>query len=252
MKGYAQYKNRLYGLGIRIIETDEIFETRTQCAEHLGVSISNVSLCLSGATKSCCGYHLEVIDAHFRHVLTEEILDELYSMTGESCEWRDHPTRPNVYVSDSGIIAKNVRGKIIIKQQNMINSGYLVVSIDDIGTARSKNHNALVHRLVAETFVYNDDPENKTIVNHIDCDRTNNNAWNLEWCDTSHNMRHALSNGRCKTEKVIVVETGEIFNSASDCARAIGGTSSGIHDCKTGRQKQHRGYHFEFPGGDES
>lgn len=27
----------------------------------------------------------------------------------------------------------------------------------------------------------------------------------------------------------------------------------GIHDCKAGRQKQHRGYHFEFLGvdGDE-
>ena len=32
----------------------------------------------------------------------------------------------------------------------------------------------------------------------------------------------------------------------AECARDIGGTSSGIHDCKTGRQKQHRGYHFEF------
>lgn len=28
-------------------------------------------------------------------------------------------------------------------------------------------------------------------------------------------------------------------------------TVSGIHDCKSGRQKQHRGLHFIFPGDDE-
>lgn len=247
MNEYKQYKNRLHGLGIRIVETDEIFETRTQCAEHLGVCVSNVSQCLSGVIKTCKGYHLEVIDADFRHELTEEILDELYSMTGDYCYWRDHPTRPNVYISDTGLVAKNVRGRIIIKQQHLINSGYLVVSIDDLGNVRSKNHNALVHRLVAETFIHNDDPENKTFVNHINSNKTDNRAENLEWCDRSENMIHAYSNGLCKTEKVLVVETGELFDSANECARAIGGTASGIHDCKSGRQKQHRGYHFEFP-----
>lgn len=251
MNDYNQYKNRLYGIGIRIVETDEIFATRTQCAEHLGVTVGSVSQHLAGKTHLCGGYHLEVVDADFRYELTEEILDELYAMTGDSCEWRDHPTRPNVYVSDTGMIAKNIRGRIIIKRQHLINSGYLVVSIDDLATATSKNLNELVHRLVAETFIYNDDPENKIVVNHINCDKTDNRACNLEWCTSSENMQHAFANGRCRTEKVLVVETGELYNSSAECARAIGGTVSGIHDYKSGRQNHHRGYHFIFPEEDE-
>lgn len=58
------------------------------------------------------------------------------------------------------------------------------------------------------------------------------------------------SNYKNKLSGIVIriVETGEIFKSFTDCAAAIGGTISGIHDCKSGRQKQHRGYHFKFFG----
>ena len=48
-----------------------------------------------------------------------------------------------------------------------------------------------IHRLVADAFVYNDDPVNKTTVNHIDGDRSNNKADNLEWTSYSENLQHA-------------------------------------------------------------
>lgn len=206
-----------------------------------------VSMCLSGRVKSCRGYHLEIVDIMFIHDLTPEILDELYDLTGEDCEWRMHPTRPNVYVSDTGIIAKNIRGHIYIRRQHLINSGYLTVSVGDLSTMTSKNPEVLVHRLVAETYIPN--PYEKECINHIDGDKLNNCADNLEWCTRSENMNHAFNHGLCDTDRVRIVETGEEFNSCADCARAIGGTASGIHDCKSGRQKQHRGYHFEFLGG---
>lgn len=247
---YEKYKGKNHGVGIRIVETGEIFDTRTQCADYLGVTVGSVSMCLSGKVHTCKGFHLEVVDMNIIHELTDEILDELYSITGVSCEWRDHPFRPNVYVSDTGMIAKNVRGRIMIRRQHLNNSGYLVVSVGD-GFGIGSNTNELVHRLVAETFIPNDDPERKRFVNHIDGDKTNNCVYNLEWCTRSENMRHAVRIGLAKTEKVRIVETGETFNSSVECARAIGGTVSGIHDCKTGRQKQHRGYHFEFPEEDD-
>lgn len=56
-----------------------------------------------------------------------------------------------------------------------------------------------VNRLVAETFIPN--LENKPCVNHIDGNKLNNNANNLEWCTYSENLIHAWRNGLCKPRR---------------------------------------------------
>ena len=53
----------------------------------------------------------------------------------------------------------------------------------------------LVHRLIAEIFVYNPDPSNKNVVNHIDGNKKNNHASNLEWVSYSENNLHAYKTG---------------------------------------------------------
>lgn len=247
MNYYGRYKT--FGTAIRIIETDEYFDTRTQCADYLGVNVSMISMCLSGRVKTCKGYHIEIVDKLIIHALDQETLDKLYDMTGVYCEWRIHPFRPNVYVSDTGMVAKSKRGRLEVKAQHIINSGYLVASVGDIMVNRSKNSNQLVHRLVAETYI--DNVYGKPDVNHRNGNKFDNNVSNLEWCTKSENMRHAYDNCLRSSELVRIVETGQVYKSFSECARAIGGTISGIHDCKTGRQRRHRGYHFEFPGGIE-
>lgn len=50
-----------------------------------------------------------------------------------------------------------------------------------------------VHRLVASHFIPN--PHNKKVVNHIDCDRSNNHIDNLEWVTTKENLAHAMTVG---------------------------------------------------------
>lgn len=50
-----------------------------------------------------------------------------------------------------------------------------------------------VHRLVALAFV--DGVAGLDQVNHIDGDKTNNCASNLEWCNNSQNVQHAWDNG---------------------------------------------------------
>jgi hypothetical protein len=49
-----------------------------------------------------------------------------------------------------------------------------------------------IHRLVAFYFIENDDPKNKTQVDHIDGDKTNNSYHNLEWVTAKENVQRAF------------------------------------------------------------
>ena len=50
-----------------------------------------------------------------------------------------------------------------------------------------------VHRVIARAFIKQ--PAGKDFVNHIDGNKLNNSANNLEWCTRSENMKHAYSHG---------------------------------------------------------
>ena len=49
------------------------------------------------------------------------------------------------------------------------------------------------HRIIAEQFIENDDPENKTEVDHINRDKTDNHIENLRWCSHSDNNKNKAS-----------------------------------------------------------
>lgn len=68
--------------------------------------------------------------------------------------------------------------------------GYLRVQL----WKNNKRHYKRVHRIVAEAFIPNLD-ERRNQVNHIDGDKTNNNADNLEWCTCKENVAHAIKTG---------------------------------------------------------
>lgn len=70
-----------------------------------------------------------------------------------------------------------------ILKQSIIN-GYCYQSISFNGRKRTYT----VHRLVAIYFI--DNENNKPQVNHIDCDKINNNFQNLEWVNSRENECH--------------------------------------------------------------
>ena len=89
------------------------------------------------------------------------------------------------YVSNLG----RVHNKRKIMKTYVINSGYLCIDLT-VNKRKTKN---LVHRLVAKAFVENNN--SYTEVNHINEDKKDNRAENLEWCTSSLNKRHSIKSG---------------------------------------------------------
>lgn len=120
-----------------------------------------------------------------------------------------------------------------LKQPTLRSDGYLDVQLWSNNEVKSW----VVHRLVALAFIPN--PDNLPMINHIDCDRTNNCVNNLEWTTASGNLLHAkklgrlpdnrnwLNNIRLMSNEVNrkpckCVETGEVFPSQAEAARRTG------------------------------
>lgn len=101
--------------------------------------------------------------------------------------WKPIDEFPLYEVSNTGKV-RNQSGKVL--KTFIQNSGYLVVSFPKCGKYSAKR---TMHRLVAKAF--RDNPLGLPIVNHIDGNKLNNVASNLEWCDNSHNILHARAAG---------------------------------------------------------
>jgi len=97
-------------------------------------------------------------------------------------------------ISNLGRVKHIKRNEIIKGSIN--GDGYIQVSLyPDINNEGLKKKPLRVHRLVAELFCLNNDPDKKNIVNHLNTDKLDNRSLNLEWTTTLENTRHACNNG---------------------------------------------------------
>ena len=105
--------------------------------------------------------------------------------------WKELEYKDVIYqVSSWG----NVKGKRKLLKQRENRDGYYEITV---GTNKNRT-TVRVHRLVALTFIKNDNPTYKTEVNHIDTNRKNNNINNLEWCSHIDNVAHSTKLGHYK------------------------------------------------------
>ena len=159
--------------------------------------------------------------------------------------WRDVKGFESRYeVSDYGDIRSKKTGKYMTKFDN--GRGYLKVSLFD----GSKQHNLLVHRLVAEVFCERDD-DLKTQVNHINEDKFDNRAANLEWVTPSENVNHGNSlKRRAESQSYpmyMTVGTVKVFfKSAREAEERTGIPMKAIQKCCAGALNTTHGAKFSY------
>ena len=154
-------------------------------------------------------------------------------------------------VSDDGKVRNDRTGHIL--KPALANSGYYRVKL----CYQGEEINRFVHRLVAIAFVPN--PSQKPEVNHIDGNKTNNNACNLEWVTGAENKRHCrevlgkvnrhpnteAAHNACK-KRVRCIDTGIEYESITSAAKAIGVTQGTLSAHLLGANHFCKGAKFEY------
>jgi hypothetical protein len=95
---------------------------------------------------------------------------------------------PAYLISETGKVYYKTKKEFI--KPRITEHGYLTVFINK---QKDKKRNYFLHKLVAETFIWN--PHNKPYVNHKDGNKQNPRLENLEWCTAKENTHHAMKYG---------------------------------------------------------
>lgn len=117
-------------------------------------------------------------------------------------------------------------------------------------TLRFNDKTYRLHRLVAELFINN--PDNKSVVNHIDGNKHNNASINLEWVTSSENQLHAYKLGLQPVKnkiKQIDINTNniiKIWNNMNEIYNELKLSKSGISYCLSGKYKTSQGYKWMY------
>ena len=190
------------------------------------------------------------------------------SLPGE--RWKPIKGFPRYYISSFGRIWSDKQNRRYLSSHTD-NCGYHHVRLCN----NANQYTRLVHRLVAEAFI--DNPNGYKEVNHIDEDKNNNRADNLEWCTRTYNILYGkagkeryikqaitqrYSRNDLKAVECLDAKSGEVvhkFNSIAEASRmmmlkAIGGNKcvrSNIGSCCNQRKFRNTAYGYKWRFADE-
>lgn len=140
---------------------------------------------------------------------------------------------------------KGGEGHILVSSETR---GYETVGLCD-GSGKKKT--VLVHRLVASAFVQN--PNCYSEVNHIDENKKNNCAENLEWCSRTYNMsyksarvRQGISCGKPVKQATLNGIVIAVYSSAEMAGKLLQIDPSSIHKCCKGNRENAGGYNWKY------
>lgn len=140
-------------------------------AQTVGNVATNIQKACNGECRTYAGYLWEYDTLQKQPSIPENPNEE----------WKTCAIAPIYEVSNMGNLRNIKTGRSIAVQMN---TGYLRVDL----RVDSKNHRFFrVHRLVATAFIMNDDPTNKTVVDHINGDKSDNRAVNLQYLTPQKN-----------------------------------------------------------------
>ena len=174
-------------------------------------------------------------------------------------EWGDVVGYEGLYqVSDQGRVkslerkVSHWRGGERIQKERILKpdvsqDGYLRVGL----YAGGKRKWFRVHRLVCEAF--HDNPDNKSDVNHINEDKADNRAVNLEWCTAKENNNHGTRNERSAKNRSKSVgqytldgDLVKVWQSTNEVERQTGFSHGYICKSANGKYKQAYGFIWRY------
>lgn len=109
------------------------------------------------------------------------------------------------------------------------------------------HHRLYVHRVVATAFC--DNPNNYKQVNHLDGNKRNNKASNLEWCSALQNIRHSRNVLKVHPEdaikkRIFCVELQRWFDSVIEIHKYFGLSGNSMNGIIDKPNRVLNGYHF--------
>lgn len=146
---------------------------------------------------------------------------------------------PDYYITDQGdvISFKNEEPRILKTFCNR--HGHEYVQLSDRWGFKKK---LLVHRLVAEAFLSND--EGYPVVRHLNDNPKDNDVENLAWGTFKDNHNDCVRNGNEYHRSVYCFENDTEYHSGASAARSLGLEKGQICLCCQGKIGHTAGYHF--------